>query len=229
MATIATYSAHKIWVELPTQGIFLRPTETEDYIALWRLVAYYMGTPTDVFETVESAKAYMDSVLESDLKPSNSSKVLANNIITALANQPPRYPSADYLHAQARWLNGPRLSDALDIPKSTYVSSGLVIIQCLVICFISYFCRSIPILDKWRIHRMRRFVYKNLIEGKYGLNGEKTKFEMQYIPEYDTVTEKGEVVGREGFVERKGFLALVVAAAVPLGTMYMLVKLTINP
>lgn len=193
MATISTYAAHLIWLALPAQGIFMTRTETEDYIALWRLVAYYMGTPTDVFKTPETAKAYMDSVLEADLKPSESSKVLAGNIISVLENQPPTYPSADFLCAQARWLNGPDLSDALEIPKSSFLSTIAVIVQCLVICFLSYFYRAIPILDKRRIKRMRKTFHELFIQSKHGLEGKKTKFELQYIPEYNTVTEKGKI------------------------------------
>lgn len=128
IGTISTFSAQLIWLALPAQGISMKTAKTEDYIAIWRLVAYYMGTPTDPFATPQLAKAYMDSILKMEIDPSESSKVLANNIISSLANQPPLYGSPSYLRAVARWLNGPYLSDALDIPKPPFLFRALVLI-----------------------------------------------------------------------------------------------------
>jgi hypothetical protein len=199
IGTISTFSAQLIWLALPAQGVFMKTVEIEDYIAMWRLVAYYMGTPTDPFATPQLAKAYMDSILKMEISPSESSKVLANNIINSLADQPPIYGSASYLRAVARWLNGPYLSDALDIPKPPFPFRALVIIQCLVFSFSSYFQREIPYLDKRRIGYMRKAFYRLFITGEHGLNGKLTKFEMQYRPEYNS-TSKEE--GETGSLER---------------------------
>lgn len=222
IATIATYSAQAIWLALPAQGIYLKQTEIEDFIHLWRLIAYYMGTPTDVFESAESTKAYMDSVLEADLKPSEHSKTLANNIITVLANQPPTYQSEDFLRAQARMINGPGLCDALDIPEASYTSSIMTIVQCFIICSISYFHRSIPALDQWRIKRNRRKYFNMIIEGKNGLEGKKTTYQLQYVPDFDTVTERGKLSNSSS--DSKGLITLVLGLIIPLGAAYVFAR-----
>lgn len=199
----------------------MKKTEIEDYIQLWRLIAYYMGTPTDVFKSVESTKAYMDSVLEADLKPSELSKTLANNIITVLANQPPTYQSEDFLRAQARMINGPGLCDALDIPEASYSSYVMTVIQCLIICSISYFHRSIPMLDKWRIKRSRKNFFDMIIEGKDGMKGTKTTYQLQYVPDFDTVTERGKLSNENS---KLGLTTLVLGVAIPLGLVYVFAK-----
>lgn len=43
IATIVSFSSSLIWIGFPRQGIFLRKQEIEDYVALWRLIAYYTG------------------------------------------------------------------------------------------------------------------------------------------------------------------------------------------
>jgi hypothetical protein len=232
VATISTFSAQLIWIALPAQGIFMRKDEIEDYVALWRLVAYYMGTPDKPLRTSEATKACMESILDVDLRPSHSGKVLASNIISSLADKAPTYPSADYLRAQARWLNGPLLSDALEIPKPSYLSTALVLVQCLVICTSCYTYRSIPFLDRWKINYLRKYFQKGFVESKYGLQGKKTRFEMQYIPGYSTVAEQGEArnglaLANAGSQDMKNLIRLIVLVGVLVGIVYFWVKVTI--
>jgi hypothetical protein len=229
IATISTFSAQLIWLALPAQGIFLKKDEIDDYIALWRLVAWYMGTPIEQFRTAETTKAYMESVLGPDLIPSKSSQVLAGNIISCLADQPPTYPSADYLRSMARFLNGPGLSDALAIPKSSYFTSTLVVTQLFVIGCLSYVIREIPFLDRWKINYMRNNLYKTFILGKDGLGGKFTKFELQYMPEYDTVTEEGKssrglAFGTLASTDSKNLIALIVLVGITFGLIYFWAK-----
>ena len=61
IATIATFSATLIWLSLPRQGIYLRKQEIEDYVALWRYIAYLVGCPTEHFATPDKAKKMMDA------------------------------------------------------------------------------------------------------------------------------------------------------------------------
>jgi len=151
IATIATFSATLIWLGFPRQGIWLRKQEIADYLALWRLVAHYVGTPTEYFETPEKAKHIMESLLVSEVDPTETSKVLANNIILSLQGQPPSYASRDFLNANARWLNGNLLADALGLGRPGLYYWALVAGQCVFFCCICYTHRSISYLDRLKI------------------------------------------------------------------------------
>lgn len=151
IATIGTFSATLIWIGFPRQGIFLRQQEILDYLALWRLVAYYVGTPPEHFETPERARTIMESLMMSEIRPTETSKVLANNIILSLQGQAPVYASKDFLVANARWLNGSALADGLGLDRPTLYSWMLVAGQCIFFMFICYTYRSIPYLDQRKI------------------------------------------------------------------------------
>ncbi len=151
IATIASFSATLIWLGFPRQGIWLRKQEIEDYLALWRLVAHYVGTPTEYFATVEKAKCIMESILLSEIDPTEISKILANNIISSLQGQSPSYASRDFLNASVRWLNGNDLADALGIGRPGLYHHALVAGQCIFFCCVCYTYRSIPYLDRRKI------------------------------------------------------------------------------
>lgn len=106
MATIVTFSSSLLHLSLPRQGIFVRQSEAVDYIALWRYIAYVIGCPDERFQTPAEAKRLMEALLLYEIHPTDTSKILANNIIKSLEGQPPGYASADFLTASARWLNG---------------------------------------------------------------------------------------------------------------------------
>lgn len=45
--TALSLSGLLVWISLPRQGLFLTAQEEADYIALWRLLAHYLGSPTE--------------------------------------------------------------------------------------------------------------------------------------------------------------------------------------
>jgi ribosomal protein S28E/S33 len=151
IGTISTFSTSLIWLALPIQGILLRKQEVLDYLALWRYVAYLLGTPTGSFTSPEKARAMLESLFFYDLDPSDQSRQLAANILSGLAGQPPAYASIEFLRAEAYWLNRSRLASALHIPKPPLLSTMLVIGQCLFFMFVCYVRRSIPSWDAARI------------------------------------------------------------------------------
>ena len=151
IGTIITFSATLIWIGFPRQGIWMREQEKLDYLALWRLVAHYIGTPTDAFSSPSLAKAMMESLLISEINPSETSKVLANNIILSLQSQPPAYASREFLLASARWLNGDELADALALEKPSFYYKALVAGQCIFFVVVCYTYRSIPYLDRKKL------------------------------------------------------------------------------
>jgi hypothetical protein len=151
IGTICTFSATLIWHGFPRQGIWIREQETADYVALWRLIAHYMGTPTEPFETPAKAKAWMESLLSSEVVPREMSKVLAKNVILSLQGQPPTYASVEFLNANARWLNGHDLADALGLGRPSLYYYALVAGQCIFWMVLCYTYRAIPYLDQRKI------------------------------------------------------------------------------
>ncbi len=151
IATIATFSASIIWLSLPRQGLFLRRQEIEDYLALWRLIAHYTGTPTEPFENPKKAKVMMESLLMNEIDPTETSKVLAGNIIKCLEAQPPTYASRPFLEVNARWLNGNDLCDALGLGRPSLYYWALMAGQCLFFMALCYTNRSFRSLDRREI------------------------------------------------------------------------------
>ncbi|KAG0646081.1 hypothetical protein D0Z07_8255 [Hyphodiscus hymeniophilus] len=187
IATIGTFSATLIWLGFPRQGIWIRDQEVQDYIALWRLVAYYMGTPTEPFETPAKAKRMMESLLVTEITPTATSKVLANNIILSLKGQAPTYASRDFLNANARWLNGNELADALGLGRPGLYYYALVVGQCI-------------------------FFFENKTHGL----GEETVFDFKYVPSFSLTTEEGvyeESATKQTGIEKRNFRTLVAASA----------------
>jgi len=189
LATIGTFSATLIWLSLPRQGIYLRQQEIKDYIALWRYIGHVIGCPEGFFSTPEAAKRMMEALLLYEIRPTETSKILANNIIKSLEGQPPGYASADFLTASARWLNGNDLCDALGLSRPDAYYWALMAGQCLFFCFFCYTYRSIPYLDKKKIAMLKQVFYNIIVHTKYGLKGEPTTFDFKYVPEYSTITE----------------------------------------
>jgi len=214
IATIGTFSGTLIWLSLPRQGIWLRKQETLDYIALWRYIAYVIGCPTEYFETPAKAKAMMESLLMNEIDPTETSKVLANNIIKSLEDRPPTWASSDMLVVSARWLNGNELCDRLGLARPGLYYWSLMAGQCVFFMFMCYVYRSIPRLDQYKIRNLRRIFYSMIVESSFGLQGKETTFELKYVPEFSTITEMGqseEPSNKSSGVERRNLKALVLA------------------
>lgn len=147
IATINTFSTSVIWIGLPRQGIWLRDGERSDYLALWRLVAHYMGTPTAPFQSQATGRAIMESLLVSEINPTDVGKILAQNIILGLENTAPTYASKEFMEAMARHLNGHMLSDRLDLPRPGWYYRALIYGYCFVVMGACYGLRLVPVLD----------------------------------------------------------------------------------
>ena len=151
IATIVTFSSSLIWISFPRQGIFISKQEGEDYIALWRYVAYLTGTPADYFETPAKARQAMETLMLYEINPTETSKILAHNVIECLALQPPNYSSREYLEAFARWLNGNALCDALGLGRPGWYCWSLVAGQVMFSMWVSYTARAFRGLDRRKI------------------------------------------------------------------------------
>ncbi|CAI7600948.1 unnamed protein product [Penicillium glandicola] len=205
IGTINTFCTSVVWLGLPRQGIYLSQQETEDYIALWRLVAYYMGTPTDCFESTVKARAMMESLSVSELDPTETGKVLAKNIIIGLENTAPAFASKEFMEAMSRLLNGDQLSDELDIPRSNLYYRVLIWGYCVWVMTISYITRKIYFLDRIMISLRRERFYKLILDENMGL-GEESRFEFKYVPTLTRITRLGQ--RRSTKFERRGIESL---------------------
>ncbi|EMC95340.1 hypothetical protein BAUCODRAFT_35323 [Baudoinia panamericana UAMH 10762] len=222
MGTIVTFSATLIWLSLPRQGVFLSRQEKADYVALWRYIAYVIGCPTDHLESPDQARRLMEALLLYEIHPTETSKIMANNVIKCLEGQPPGYASADFLSASARWLNGSALSDALGLMRPSLYYWALMAGQCIFVCAFSYTNRAVPSWDRKKIDLLKRVFWQVIVDAKYGLKGKESTFEFKYVPEYTTITELGECVEEKGtnsYVERRNLKAFLIAVgAMGVGT-----------
>ncbi|CAG7945608.1 unnamed protein product [Penicillium salamii] len=205
IGTINTFCSSVVWLGLPRQGIYLSNQEVEDYIALWRLVAYYMGTPTEPFETTAKARAMMESLLISEIDPSEIGKVLAKNIILGLENTAPTYASKEFMEAMSRLLNGELLSDQLEIPRSNLYYRMLIWGYCFWVMAVSYIIPRIYFLDRIMIELRRKFFNKMILDEKMGL-GEESRFDFKYVPTLTRTTRLGQ--RRSTKFERPGIESL---------------------
>jgi hypothetical protein len=197
IATIGTFSTSLIYISFPRQGIFLRQQEIVDYLALWRYIAYLLGTPDEWFETPARAKAIMESLFYYEVNPSDMSKTMANNIIYALKEEPPTFVSADMLVASARWLNGNDLGDGLGLRRVSPYYWCLMAGQCLFFVAFCYIYRTIPSWDRKHIDRSKEIFWNVIVKAKWGLAGTETAFDFKYIPQYDTLTNLGDIGERK--------------------------------
>ncbi|KAK1730620.1 tat pathway signal sequence [Colletotrichum acutatum] len=189
IGTISTFSSTLLWIGLPRQGIYLKNSEKNDYLALWRYVAYIMGTPTDAFSTLKRAKATMESLLASEIQPSDTSRALANNVLTGLAEQPPSHVSREFLAAETYWLNGAKLARALAVERPPFYYSLLILGQCLFFMFMCYSRRLFPSWDESRNKNLKKALFNITInKPELGALGKETNFEFKYIPTLDVLS-----------------------------------------
>lgn len=216
IATIGTFSATLLYLSLPRQGIFVTRQEAADYTHLFRYVAHLMGTPTEHFETPQKAKTIMEVLLLYEVNPTETSKVLAHNVIKCLMAQPPTYSSKESLEVNSRWLNGNDLCDALELGRPSLYYWALMTGQCLFFMALCYTYRLVPYLDRRKIKALRKIFWAIIVENKSGL-GEEAVFEFKYIPDFSKKTqpEEPETCGlkRPG-VEWRNLKAFVVGCCV---------------
>ena len=86
-----------------------------------------------------------------EIDPSETSKILANNIIKSLVGQPPNFASKSFLEVNGRWLNGNVLCDRLGLGRPGIYYWALMAGQCLFFMAICYSYRAVPYLDKRKI------------------------------------------------------------------------------
>ncbi|KAM0404951.1 hypothetical protein ACHAQC_000013 [Fusarium culmorum] len=196
IGTIAVYSVAIVFVALPRQGIYLNQQQTADYLALWRYVGYLLGAPTDWMATPEQAKVLWESIAVSEVAPSENSRILANNILTAEARAPPLHLPREVLAANAYRLNGDQLAGALGIEKPDWRFRAIVWLQSVFFFLLSYSYPWLPThMQKERERKFKHFANFMIQNTKAGGLEKSSIFEFQYLPRIGMLTELG--VGAE--------------------------------
>lgn len=86
-----------------------------------------------------------------EIDPTETSKVLANNIIKSLEDTPPVYVSKEFLEVGSRWLNGNDLCDGLGLGNPGCYYWALMAGQCWLSKAVAYMARAVPWLDEMQI------------------------------------------------------------------------------
>ena len=132
-------------------GIVPRQQEVDDYIALFRYVAYLLATPTDYFETSGKAKAVMESMYLHELEPTQTSKIVGYNFVKCLEDLPPMNVSKEFIEAGSRWMNSGELCDALDMGRPGWYHYVPMIGLSWVVMTLAFLQKMIPSLDRFII------------------------------------------------------------------------------
>ncbi|OKL61055.1 hypothetical protein UA08_03138 [Talaromyces atroroseus] len=214
--SIATFACNPMFLQLPKMGIQPRPDEIEDYLALFRYVAYLIGTQPEYFSTFEKAKATMESCYVHELSLTETSRTVAYNFIRCVERLPaPLTISRSFIEAGSRWLNGNEICDQLGLGRPgilSYVAfSGL----CSLVMMLAWTQRMIPAFDRFIVQYTRRLLYWAVIRSEGGLNGG-TTFKMKYKPELNRITGREEAINATilGYLlSRVMTMTLAIAAA----------------
>jgi hypothetical protein len=148
---ISLFSCSPMWDSFPKMGIKPSEAEITDFIALFRYVAYITGTPTSYWKTPAKAKATMETMLLYELAPTETSKVLAQNFVKWIEDQPPAYLSKGFMEAGCRWMNGNEMCDALGLGRPSMYSYALFAGHNIVVSTMAVAQRFIPALDKFMV------------------------------------------------------------------------------
>lgn len=192
IGTVSAYSTAIMYMALPRLGVVLADEEVDDYLALWRWVGHLLGTPTEWMADRAKAKAMLESVMVAEMQPSANSRILANNILTAMSNVPPFNTSRELLAAQAYRMNGDHLAGALGIEKPSWPWRLLVWIQFMILFLFSWSYPWLPTaMQNRRDERFRNLCKEMILNHKLGGIGSPARFDFQYLPNHGQMTELG--------------------------------------
>lgn len=151
IATICSFSSAVVYYGLPPQGVYMRQHEIVDFIALWRLVAWYLGTPDTYFSTPDRARAVLESIVVAEIKPSERGGLMARSIIASMADTPPMYVSRELSNATVRWLVGKEIADGLGVDDVGVWCWMVLFGNNCVVAMWCYIMRSVGWLDRWQV------------------------------------------------------------------------------
>ncbi|CAI6332730.1 unnamed protein product [Periconia digitata] len=187
--SITTFSCNHAWYQLSHMGVHPPQNEVEDYIALWRYIAYVIGTPPGYFATATKAKAIMESLSYNELSITPSSLIVRHNFVEALKDLPPMNISSGFIEAASRCLNGDVLCDQLGMGKPGWYPYACFKGHCWLVVALATLQHWVPSFENWSIEFYRKNLHSAIIHSKYGLQGG-SLLDFKYVPD-------GGITGRE--------------------------------
>jgi hypothetical protein len=91
--------------------------------------------------------------------------------------------------------------------------------QCLFFVAFCYIYRSVSSWDRKHIDRSKEIFWNVIVKAKWGLAGTETTFDFKYVPQYDTLTNLGDIGERKlktSSIEMRNLRAIGVFAGVVL-------------
>lgn len=180
--SICVFCCNHSWLQLPFMGVHPDKQETADYIALFRYVAYLLGTPDRYFATPATAKATMESILLRELRITPRSHVVAHNFVQSITDLPPFNVSKQFIEAGTRALNGDAFCDSLGLDRPGIYSYACYRGFCWLVSTLAIVQQASPKLDKLLTDYFRQALHDGFIESKSSLAGG-TTFGFKHIPQ----------------------------------------------
>lgn len=196
LVTLTSFSSTLIDHAFPKMFVYLTKKQRDDYIALWRYLAYLIGSDETCFTSAETALVCLQSIMLAELWPDTSAeshtKTLLHNSIAALANQPPSNMSYDYICAQVRWLHSEKYCNALGLPRVSYYARLITASKVSFFVVMASIGHIIPGWDRRRIARIRPILYDLVVNSKTVGLGAPVIFDMEWAPSFGTLVSKAE-------------------------------------
>lgn len=149
MHAICVFACNTPFVQLPKIGITPDAQLVKGYLAVYRYIAYVLGTPAEYFASVERAKATMESIMLSEPGPTSSSKVLTENFIEMIRDFPPINISKSLIETGVRKMNNDQMADELGLSKPGYFFQALFRGYCGILVAICQLQHCVPFIDKY--------------------------------------------------------------------------------
>jgi hypothetical protein len=104
-----------IWKQLPQLGVHLSIQEVEDFVALYRLLAYLLRVPDEYFLSTVRTKKTMDDMKDGKNAPSEVSMKITSEFIDTFADRAPYNVSRGFILTKMWAMNPCHVCDALDL------------------------------------------------------------------------------------------------------------------
>lgn len=148
MHAICVFCVNTPFVQLPKLGINPPAEEVKEYLAVYRYIAYVLGTPSEYFSTVEKSKATMESIMWSEPGPTDSSTVLTSNFIEMIRDFSGVNISKSLIETGVRHMNDNQMADQLGLSKPGYFYQAAFRGYCNILVAMYQLQRWVPFVDR---------------------------------------------------------------------------------